>query len=454
MPSLAHSGNVLTDDAPHFPAGRMALLYTVMLVSAAGNTAMQSVMPSIGTHLGITDVWVTLAFTWSAVLWTIMAPVWARRSDRRGRKTMMALGMTGFTLCFALTGLVLYLGLAGWLSGLVTILLFALFRSLNGLMASASPPAVQAYVASRTGPEARTKALALLASSWGLGTVIGPAIAPFLIVAPLGLVGPFAASSLIGLAVLAALYLRLPDDDPRFAARGGVAGYPMGPGSELGTLSSEPAAPGTLTEAGSDDGEAPARGNLSWTDPRIRKWTASGLLGGHAQSMIMGLIGFLLLDRLGLRGDFDAGAGAIGLVLMAGAMTTLLAQWGLIPLFSPAPRTLILSGMALALAGIAMIALSHQLPSIAIGFSVFSLGAGLFRPGFTAGASLAVSRAEQGEAAGIVTSVNGAAVIVAPALGVWLYSHYETLAWAAIALQCLGALAIMLRAPGRAEIGD
>ncbi|MDY7099319.1 MAG: hypothetical protein SXU28_14380 [Pseudomonadota bacterium] len=28
---------------------RMALLFSVMLVTAAGNTAMQSVMPSIGT---------------------------------------------------------------------------------------------------------------------------------------------------------------------------------------------------------------------------------------------------------------------------------------------------------------------------------------------------------------------------------------------------------------------
>ena len=33
------------------PRSRMALLFMVMLVTAAGNTAMQSVMPSIGTHI-------------------------------------------------------------------------------------------------------------------------------------------------------------------------------------------------------------------------------------------------------------------------------------------------------------------------------------------------------------------------------------------------------------------
>lgn len=442
MLRLPQTGNGPTDDALHLPPGRMALLYMVMLVAAAGNTAMQSVMPSIGTHLGIADVWVSLAFTWSAVLWTVMSPFWARRSDRRGRKTMMAVGMLGFSLCFAFSGLALYLGLRGYYSGLVTILLFALFRALNGLMASASPPAVQAYVASRTGPEARTKALAMLASSWGLGTVIGPALAPFMIFEPLGLVGPFAVSTVLGIAVLIALRLRLPDDDPRFAARGEAMSYPMGANSSgsspLGSPDDSPDEQ-RLAEPHPRDGK-----RLKWSDPRIRAWVATGLLGGHAQSMIMGVIGFLLLDRLGLRGNPDAAAGPIGLVLMGGAITTLLAQWGLIPMFNPHPRSLSLWGMVLAMFGVGLVALGSDLHSIAIGFALFSLGAGLFRPGFTSGASLAVPREEQGEAAGIVSSVNGASVIVAPAVGVWLYNHYEWLAWTAIALQCIAAIAILL----------
>ncbi|MBA4052826.1 MAG: MFS transporter, partial [Erythrobacter sp.] len=45
----------------------MALLFMVMLVTAAGNTAMQSVMPSIGTALKVADVWISLAYSWSAL---------------------------------------------------------------------------------------------------------------------------------------------------------------------------------------------------------------------------------------------------------------------------------------------------------------------------------------------------------------------------------------------------
>lgn len=196
------------------PPGRVALLFVVMLVTAAGNTAMQSVMPSIGTALQVQDVWISLAYTWSALLWMICAPMWARRSDQRGRKAMMAVGLLGFIASFTLCGLTLWLGLNGWLGATATLLVFALCRSLYGGFGSAAPPAVQAYVASRTSRAERTQSLSLLSSSFGLGTVLGPALAPLLIIPGLGLVGPFAVFSLIAVAVLVTLRLRLPDDTP------------------------------------------------------------------------------------------------------------------------------------------------------------------------------------------------------------------------------------------------
>jgi len=79
---------------------------------------MQSVMPSIGTALGVSDVWISLAYTWSALLWVVCAPFWAARSDQRGRKAMMALGMVGFIVSMSLCGLALWLGLTGVLPAL------------------------------------------------------------------------------------------------------------------------------------------------------------------------------------------------------------------------------------------------------------------------------------------------------------------------------------------------
>ncbi len=430
----------MTDIAPKSPAVppphangipplRMALLFMVMLVTAAGNTAMQSVMPSIGTRLQVADVWISLAYTWSALLWVICAPLWARRSDRRGRKAMMALGLIGFILSFGLCGAVIVAGLEGLIGAGMTLALFAAARSLYGGFGSAAPPAVQAYVASRTPRAERTKALALVASSFGLGTVFGPAVAPLLIFPHAsGLAGPFFVFAAFGIVVLVALRLRLPDDAPTYAARGQVATVPFS--ASAGSTTEAP-------DAEDDLGEIP---HLHWRDSRLRPWLVAGLLGGHAQAALLGLAGFFVLDRLGLRGDPGAGAGPVGTVLMAGAGATLLAQWGLIPYLRLGPRTSLLAGMALALVGTLCFGLAYDLHTIALGFAVASLGFGLFRPGFTAGASLAVTRAEQGQVGGIVASLNGAAYIFAPALGVWLYNHHEVIGFAAIAGLCAAVL--------------
>jgi MFS family permease len=416
---------------------RMALLFMVMLVTAAGNTAMQSVMPSIGTELGVADVWISLAYTWSALLWVICAPLWARRSDRRGRKAMMALGLIGFSLSFGLCGAVILAGLEGLIGAALTLVLFALARGLYGGFGSAAPPAVQAYVASRTPRAERTKALALIASSFGLGTVLGPAIAPLLIFGgkATGLAGPFFVFAGFGIVVLVALRLRLPDDDPAYAARGQVSSAPFSASAGNDAVTQDVTPDGDLA-----DETARPIPHLHWRDRRLRPWLVAGLVGGHAQAALLGLAGFFVLDRLGLRADPGAGAGPVGTVLMAGAGATLLAQWGLIPLLNLGPRTSVLAGMALALVGTAALAFAGDLHSIALGFAIASLGFGLYRPGFTAGASLAVTRAEQGQVGGIVASLNGAAYIVAPALGVWLYNHHEAIGFTAIAALCAGVL--------------
>ncbi len=393
---------------------RMAVLFSVMLVTASGNTAMQSILPTIGTQLDIPDFWVSAAFSWSALLWVYTAPKWARQSDHRGRKALMRLGMIGFTASFALAGLALFLGLLGWYSAVWTFILFAFFRSLYGGLGSAAPPAVQAYVAARTARADRTKALSLISSSFGLGTIVGPAVAPLLILPVLGLSSPMFAFAAIGIVVMVALALKLPNDNPGFQARGVVTSEPYSSAPSSGSLKDD-------DDSTEEESSLPPR--LRWGDARIKPWLITGILGGNAHALILGVVGFLILDRLGLRGDPETGIQMTGIVLMSGAAATLLAQWGLIPLLQMGPRTSILWGMVLGALGCLIIGLSHDLHGIIIGFAVASLGFGLFRPGFTAGASLAVKRSEQNGVAGIVASVNGMSFIASPAIGVLLYTY-------------------------------
>lgn len=430
LPIGSHTQTGTGTGSGAIPPSRMALLFLVMLVTAAGNTAMQSVMPSIGTALGVGDVWISLAYSWSALLWVVCAPIWARRSDRRGRKAMMALGLVGFIVSMLLCGLALYAGLNGWLSAIWALIAFAAARSLYGGFGSAAPPAVQAYVAARTPRVQRTQALSLIASSFGLGTVIGPALAPLMVLPflGLGLTGPFIYFAAIGIAALVLLRLRLPNDEPQFAARGQAAPYSSGSGAPSDTQGEDEPV----------DGMMPPR--LRWLDARLRPWVIAGFFGGHAQAMVLGISGFLVLDRLGLRETPAEGAGPVGLVLMSGAIATLLAQWGLIPRFDLGPRAATLWGISTAALGTTVLGLAGSIHTIALGYAIASLGFGLFRPGTTAGTSLAVSRAEQGQASGIVASLAGASYIYAPALGVWLYGTSDWLGFGLIIALCAGVL--------------
>lgn len=403
---------------PAIPNNRVVVLFLVMLVAAAGNTAMQSALPAIASQLDMPDVWVSLAFSWSALLWVFTAPKWARMSDRRGRKQLMSVGVIGFIASMGLCGLVLWLGLAGLIGPVVTFVLFAIFRSLYGGFGSAAPPAVQAYVAARTERAERTKALSMLASSFGVGTVIGPATAHYFLFPPFGLAGPLIMFALFGVAVLIALHTMLPNDTPRFAARGAVAAYPN---SASMNSPNDEEVEGQALDAALPDVEI----RLKWRDDRMWSWLAAGLIGGHAQAIMLGVVGFLVRDRLGLHDKPWEAVQASGSVMLIGAMATLMAQWGLIPILSLAARSSVLLGSALALIGTILTGLSGDFYGISTGFAIVSLGFGLFRPGFTAGASLAVRRHEQGDVAGKIASINGAAYIFAPAVGVALFNWWE-----------------------------
>jgi len=414
---------------------RFALLFAVMLVAASGNTAMQSLMPAIGRQLKIADLWVAVAFSLSAVAWVALAPHWAHRADRRGRRALMRLGLIGFIVSMLVCGTVLALGLHGVIPAALVFPIFIVGRAVYGILGSASPPAVQAYIAARTEGEQRTASLAAIASSFGLGTIIGPAIAPLFVFQPLGLAGPLFVFAAIGAAVLAALVLRLPDDTPRSEARGEVVDFPS-----MGTSTR-----GAHSPAGTDR-------RLRWTDPRILPWQAVGIVGGHGNAALLGVIGFLVIDRSGA--PLAEAQQHIAIVLMAGAGATLLAQWALIPFFAMTPRQLVLWGCALAAAGTLGTGLARGTYGLTIAFALASLGFGFFRPGFTSGASLAVEADEQNAIAGMVTSVNGIAYIAAPAAAVALYELARPLPFLAVAaiLAALTAWAAWwLRDPAAAE---
>ncbi len=390
---------------------RFALMFLVMLTIAAGNTALQSILPALGRSLGVADSGVAAAFSVSALLWVIAAPFWANRSDRYGHRAMILLGVGGFAVSLSLCGLFLAAGINGWIGGAAAFGLFIAGRLIYGTFGSAAPPAVQALVAGETSREDRTRALTLLASAFGLGTILGPAIAPYLLLGhvgrvEVGLAGPAFVFALFGVGVWITVRAMLPDDRREVH-------------HEHGTSSAYPSIGGAPTGATVAAATQPHTEKVGYLDSRVRAWMIAGLVMGHAQAMTSQAIGFLVIDRLHI-----APALALeptGIVLMMGAGAALLVQWGVIPLLGLSPRQLVLAGLVLAAIGVALTGIATSLYGIATAYALANLGFGFTRPGFTAGSSLAVGPAAQGSVAGKVTSVNGMSFVLGPSIGVGLY---------------------------------
>lgn len=411
------------------PRAHFALVFAALLVTAAGNTALQSVLPVIGREIQIPDMAIAVIFSLSALFWTFSAPYWARQSDRRGRRRLMQLGVAGFGVSMLLCASVILLGIRGVLAPLVTFALFTMARGLFGIFGSAANPAAQAYVAARTSPADRTASLAVLASAFGLGTILGPAVAPVFILPWVGLAGPMFAFALIALGVVIWLQLGLPDDspDPPRTAGGAEATMPS-----IGGMPT-----GATVMAAEESTSTGRRERMRVTDARIKPFMIFGFAAGSLQAATGQAIGFFIMDRVGNTGLHATQL--ISIAFMAGAGATLLAQWGIIRMMNLSPSQLMRWGSLIAAAGVAGIAFAPDFHALVLAFAVASAGFGFARPGFTAGSSLAVSRHEQGGVAGAVTAVNGACFILAPAIGIGLYELKPELPYW---LSALGLLAL------------
>ncbi|AYV45355.1 MFS transporter [Caulobacter flavus] len=393
-----------------------AILFGVSAATALGNTGMLSVLPAIGRQIGIPDAMVAAIFSLSALLWAISSPFWAKRSDVRGRKPLILLGLGGFCVSMTLCAFVVSAGLRHFFPPMLVFVLFLLARALFGLFGSAANPATQAYLADRTKREERTQAMATLAGAFGLGTVVGPLLAPLFVLPVVGLAGPMFAFAGLAAVMMWIVHRGLEETTPPITA---------------GEPHARPLARARLAFP------SLRRGDSLWRDPRLAPFLLFGFLVATCQTAQTQTLGFLIIDKLGVA-PIKA-QGFITLAMAAGAVAGLLAQWGLIRMFSMGPRELMRWGVAVAALGNVVVAFAPDYAGVAIGYAVSSLGYGFARPGFTAGASLSVGARDQAGAAGAIAAINGLNVVVAP-LFVLLY---EAVGWAPFVLNALILVAML-----------
>lgn len=384
------------------PFPLLSVLVAVTAAVAVGNLGLVSVMPAIGRALSIPDALVASIFSLSAVAWAVMSPIWAALSDRHGRKPMMLIGLAGFSFSMVGCGLVVLAGLKGIGGAISLFLAFAIIRSTYGIFGSAAGTAAQAYVADRSDGQGRVSALSALAGALSIGTIVGPAIAPFFIFRPFDLAGPMFVFTAMGLLLLLLVLFGLKRDRPQFAAP--------------------------------PPGASKSRFRL-WRDPALRLLLNEGLVIFSAQAVNTYTLGFAILDLSGL--SVAAAQKLIGVAMSVGALSGLVAQVGVVNVLKPSPEAMLRWGALLAGAGNLVILFSTGYPMLLAGFAIASFGFGLARPGFTAALSLAVGPERQGAVAGAVSMIAGASVTLPPIVAMAIYQLWWGAPFLIVAGCCL-----------------
>lgn len=360
------------------------VLFLCQLAGGMGQTLVYAVLPPIARRLGMGEFETTMIYSLSAFLWVVTSPFWGRRSDVVGRKPIMLVGLLAFAISTALFAVVVLIGLWGWLPLVITFPLLMLSRAIFGGFGSGNGSAAQAYVADRTTRSERAAGVASLGAAFGLGTAIGPGVAAAF--AQLHVVAPFFAVAALAFVSAGLIWFFLPERTR--------------PSLHVSEKQSR-------------------RAGLRWYDKKALPWVVISVILSFAQAIVMQLCAFYFMDVLKLSGDAAMQMVSVG--LMAMAMATLFAQIGLIQRFNLSVQFLLRWGSVTMLFSFAGLIIGNSYGLLVAALTLSGLGFGLLRPGLQAGASLSVSRRDQGAMAGLISGTSATGMILNPFIGIPLY---------------------------------
>ncbi|RUS48365.1 MFS transporter [Cohnella sp. AR92] len=334
----------------------------------------------------------------------LLSPVWGGLSGRVGRRPIIMTGILGFCLSFLL------FGLAG-----DNLVLMYVSRLLGGLFSGAVTACIVAYVADITTAEERTKGMAVVGMSIGLGFTFGPFVGGVL--SEVSLSAPFYAAS--GLAFITFL-----------------------------------AAWAKLTESLPPERRAEIRSR-----PRVSRWTAfqGPLKNLYVLAFFVTFSLAILESTMQLYGmsRFDVTPRQVGMMFFFCGLAGALIQGGVVRrrVKKGQESFYIAAGLVISAVGFFLLLTANNWGMATVYLCIFGIGNSLIRPCVT---SLITQKTtvEQGVASGLSSSMDSLGRIVGPLLGTALLDVTEWMPFVlsgALSLAALGLLA-RFRSADRAHI--
>jgi DHA1 family multidrug resistance protein-like MFS transporter len=327
------------------------------------------IMPFYVERLGAGGTELGLLVASYAVMRLICGPIWGNLSDRLGRKPVLMVGVFGYGITMILFGLATKL----WM-------LF-LFRTLSGILSSATSPTTMAYIGDSTPEKERGQGMGILGAAVGVGTIFGPGLGGLL--AGENLATPFFIAGGMSFIALLLIWLFLPE---------------------------------SLPEAARQASEAKKR--LSIRDT----WqTASGSIGSLLLMAFLasfGLTAFFGIFGLYALQKYRAGPEAVGGIMMVFGLVTAVSQGLLTGPFTKrwGEKVVIQVSLAATAAGFLLISLVSTLVTFLIAIGLFTLSIAILTPAVSAMTSKQTVL-EQGLTMGLSNAAQSLGRIAGPLLG-------------------------------------
>ncbi|MFT3809740.1 MAG: MFS transporter [Micropepsaceae bacterium] len=381
------------------------ILVPALITFSMGQTALFAIAGPVARAIGLSEFAIGIIISSAAVVFVIGSPVWGRISDAWGRKRTIVFGLGSYAIssaCFALT---MEAGLAGWLTAGAAFGALLALRLTYAALGAGIQPAGVGYMADVSTREERPAAVATIGAAFGIGSILGPALAAAL--AGFGVLTPLYAIAALGLVatVYVALTLKEP---PRHAAA-----------ATGGALDMRLIAP-------------------------LLVLAALSFVGVSAMQQITA---FYVQDFLKV--DTQAAAKFSGYCFMAMAAAMVLVQGALIPMLKPQPQALLVAGFPTVLAGLGLFAFAQDFWHLVVATALTGAGYGAVQAGLMAAASLSTTEDAQGRAAGAMQGAMSVGFVVGPAAGTALYQADPRYTVVLAAAAALAALVLTLARPRR-----
>lgn len=348
-----------------------------------GQTLLYTILGPASREIGLTEFNVGLIVTIAALVITLCSGVWGKLIGVFGSRNSYLAGLIFYTVGTLFLALALKLSLNHYLSVFGSFTALLVIRCLTGALTAGIHPSAMTYVAENTSRSNRGAGMALLASAYGIGSVVGPLLGSSL--------GTF--SLLLPIYIAAAI-----------SCVGTILGF-------IVLSSSEPTS-SVIKEN---------KVSVKLMDARVLPVFISITCTYIAFSAFQQTISFYIQDVFSLGPKETVAKTGVTISIMA--VTMVMIQLGFIQVFKPSVKSLLWPGCFLCLLGYGGIILAGDLPvAINISAGMLGMGFGMMIPAIQSAASLAVSHDEQSGVAGFLFGASAFGYVLGPLIGTLIYS--------------------------------